>query len=334
MNTKKPRRKKLNLVAQAKVFQDHRVLFWARSYDQYEAEKQEYLETGIFVDHDPTDELMRFWPLLDSLIQLPNQPQEDEFKRIAYSKKIYDLIEEFKEIENIYLVLKRSIDFKAVASKQIDTLLAKPRKKSLDRNLLTVEQKAQFRSLAFDVELWADPDKTGSSQSSSLVQIYLSIQDEIDTHGAVSDAGQEKLKYLKTQLAGTKRQRLYAESALVMMLAELYEQKNDLGRKSVVKRDPFQTPKGEYDSLPEENKDHDSQDQIIPWSPAYVSPFFWFLNEFQEVFEVERIGMANAEQITKNRKKLKSKKVLHLCRMRNGTDDFVKLFQILDRVKP
>lgn len=100
MNQKRKRRSAPNLMSEAKVFSDHGFLYLARSFEKYEMEKQNYRETGDFAYDDPKATLVRFWPVLDSLIRLPEKPSDRRFKELAHSKRVFELTEALSDIEN------------------------------------------------------------------------------------------------------------------------------------------------------------------------------------------------------------------------------------------
>lgn len=311
-------------------------LHWREAFAKYEAQQTHLRQTGEYIDTDPDpiDVFCQLWPLFEALMRLSNvadEPTDHQIKKLAYSQKAFEYSESLNDIKTAYTVIKSTIDFQTTTSKKVEKLLTKnPRDPHLDRNLLSPDQMKHVKLLLSEIDHWivSDHDITGAPDNYFRQALY--IQNQIDRHGQVDDQGREQLQHLRSSLLSG-RQREYASSALIMMLAEFFEDKNVYKHKAFVKKDSTFTSKEEYLDVPEK----DEKGDIIPWEViAYKTPFAAFLRSYFNIFQIGGVSMATAESVTKNRKSLKSKKVIKLCSQSSSKDDIFKLLQILDRVKP
>lgn len=323
------RRMKPNLVAQAKVFQEHGYLLLAEPLANYEAERQSNLETGIYKDYNSVAVFLKLAKPLSCLIDFPDGTKDDEYNAFVHSNKVFELTEVLTDIDAYYRMLKRSVDFPTLKTKELRALLTEPKGTIGEYAFLTREQETHFRTLVSDVDHWVERPDTPEV---NLPRLYLEIHDELCETGTLSTEGSEKLRYLISLQAAVKRPRLYADSALIMMLAEVFEDKNKFGNRASLRPDPKQGSKKSHEYQREQMR-LETGFEGRPFKAVYNSPFSRFVEAFFEVFDVKGIGLPSVEKITKNRKKIRRNKVLHLLENAPGESNISKLFQILDMVK-
>lgn len=260
------------------IFKAHRWLWIAASYSRYE-EEQTSLRSGCH-NFDPDPEgihAKRFRYLLPFVLS------HDDLN-VDYQCQHDELLERLVDIENTYLVFKRSIDFDVALGNNLRRVLAYPRKPGPKRDLLSEVQYANVADIFSSIGEWEDKPET-AGDGPSMWATLLQAQREIDESGRVSLESRGALESLNA--AKPNRKKTYARQVLLILLAEFFDDFSDQALETNIS-----------DCCSDEEWDAKTGEKVKDARKRYDSPFARFLTEFYALVGVETDAEPSEECIS------------------------------------
>lgn len=215
----KPNAAKLNNYTLAKIFDAHRWLWLADSYERYEQNVEELRNGCQNYLGDPEEQNARkFLPLLPLVLSCEDMDVEYQWQLDHYLQRLAD-------IENTYNVFSRSLDFEVKLGNSLKNVLAKPRSASTNRSLLSDEQFKHVASTLFSVKNWSEETRS-SDGATSFWQVIYDAQREINEYGGIAATSRRDLE--KLNRVKSNRDRRYGRLMLFVLLAEFFDDFSDV----------------------------------------------------------------------------------------------------------
>ena len=274
----KPNTAKVNNFTLAKIFEAHRLLWLADSYERYEQNAEELRTGGQYYLGDPEGQYARkFRPLLPLVLSCKDMDVKYQWQLDHYLQRLVD-------IETTYSVFNRSVDFEVKLGNSLKHVLAKPRGGSVKRNLLSDEQFRHVASTLFSVTNWSE-ETYSSNGATSFWQTIYDAQREINEDGIISATSRRDLE--KLNRAKSNRDRHYSRLVLFVLLAEFFDDFSDT---------EFETNISEAHTF--EDYDPNTSKKIRSSRTYFDSPFARFVSAFYVTANVRRDFEPAPERLT------------------------------------
>ncbi|MEP3784146.1 hypothetical protein [Ascidiaceihabitans sp.] len=262
----------------AKIFDAHRWLWLADSFERYEQNAEELRTGGYNYIGDPEEQYAKkFHPLLRLVLSHEGFHVEHRCEHDHFLQRLAD-------IENTYNVFNRSLDFEVKLGNSLRYVLAKPRNVAAKRNLLSDEQFKHISKTLSSVENWED-NACPHDSAVSFWQILYLAQSEINQNGSISEGSRRGLENLNR--VKSNRDRHYGRLVLFILLAEFFDDFSRTEYKTNISEAHIAE-----DFCPQTSK------KIRSRRTFFDSPFARFVSAFYVTANVQRDFEPTKERIT------------------------------------